>query len=83
MAKIKLKKDPFKPIQKVARELKIHETRVTKVVKFDEKAKSCAQVQKHLITQVSKEKQLEKTRNLLNILREEKPVIMLFDKKSF
>ncbi len=81
--KTKLKKYPFKSNQKVARELQIHEKRVTKVVKFDEKAKSREQVQKHLITQVSKEKQLEKTRNLLNMLWKEKPLILLFERKKF
>jgi hypothetical protein len=81
--KTKLKKDPFKPNQKVARELQIHEKRVTKVVNFDEKAKSRAQVQKHLITQVSKEMQLEKTRNLLIMLWKKKPVILLFERKKF
>ena len=36
--KTKSKKDPFKPNQQVVRELQIHEKRLTKVVKSDEKA---------------------------------------------
>jgi hypothetical protein len=55
MAKTKLMKDLFKTIQQVARELQIHQMTVRKVIKLDMKAKSHAQVQKLLITQISKE----------------------------
>jgi hypothetical protein len=46
--KTKSKKDPFKPNQQVVRELQIHEKRLTKVVKSDEKANVCAHESKSI-----------------------------------
>jgi transposase len=81
--KAKFKKDPFKSMRQVARELQINKKQVRQVVKVDMKAKSRARVKKHLVTQVSKEKWLEKSQNLLNIIRKKMPAILFSDKKVF
>jgi transposase len=81
--KAKFRKDPTKSMRQVARELEIHERQVRQVVKVEMKAKSRARVQKHLINNMSKEKRLEKCRNLVNLLKTKKPIILFSDEKVF
>jgi inhibitor of nuclear factor kappa-B kinase subunit alpha len=83
MVSTRIKKDPFKSIRQIAREVGIEEKTARMICKQDVKVKSRARVKKHLINQVSKEKRLERSRKLLNILKDKKPIIFFTDEKVF
>jgi transposase len=80
----RISKDPFVSQRQLAREFRIAEGSVRNVMRHDLGVKSRARVKKHLVTQVSQDKRLEKAKNLVNMLKEKShPVILFSDEKIF
>jgi inhibitor of nuclear factor kappa-B kinase subunit alpha len=82
--KTRVAADPFVSIRQMARELQINEKTARTICKEDLGLKSRARMKKQLVNQSCKEKRLDRSRKLLNILKEKKqPVILFTDEKIF
>lgn len=79
----KIKTDLFKLIRQLARESRMSKRSARQICGDYLMVKSRAQVKKQLINVISKDKSLKKCKNLINILKDGKLVIMFSDKKVF
>ena len=68
----------------MTREARVSEGTIRKIIKDDLKAKSRGRTRYHLITDLIKASRLQRSKNLLNILKDrKKPKILFSDEKLF
>ena len=71
-------------MRKIAKEAGVSEGTIRKIIKYNLKAKSRARTRRHLITDSIKASRLQRSKRLLNILKDrKKPKILFSDEKLF
>lgn len=81
--KRRIKRNPIRTMRGMARDMKINECTMRKIVKKDLKAKSRARCQRHIISGQAKAKRLERSKKLLTVMKKKPPVILFSDEKLF